>query len=41
MWILSIKKEKECLLNFINGHSLGFILEIKEWQSSDGNEHEP
>jgi len=25
---LSIKKKKERPLNFINGHSLGFILEI-------------
>jgi hypothetical protein len=27
---LSTKKKKECPLNFINGYSLGFILEIKE-----------
>jgi hypothetical protein len=26
---LSTKKKKECPLNFINGYSLGFILEIK------------
>jgi hypothetical protein len=25
---LSTKKKKECPLSFINGHSLGFILEI-------------
>ena len=34
---MSTKKKKECPLNFINGYSLGFILEIKGIQLTEGS----